>query len=347
MIDPDDDRAQIKGFSIPCTGLLSFTKILTIGISLGTGVCGGHFWGPLYVGCAASHFFTDIVALFSEHSILAAKVSHFPCLAVLCVMGSTHVVTYRCHMAIMLVLTLTITSFTTEQKDGSTAGDYSAIFPLLVVSCFVPVMLARNCVFYAKQCCRGDIVAIPEVLCEPNKKGESVGSSFLSDGESYDSGLSEGSDDEGEEVMLNSEVHTRETSALTSDMDSSAHESEHVRIPSNATSSSAADPLAQSLHSISEVSKLTLKSNSSRGRVSSRDLGVRRPSPLARQSSFGKVEEMKPTLLNQARVRAASRSSTPINGPVVPSGRHRRKGSNMSMSSLIGLDSSKHSGSGA
>jgi hypothetical protein len=53
MVDPDDEREGILGFSAACMGVLSFTKILTIGLSLGTGICGGHFWGPLYVGCAA------------------------------------------------------------------------------------------------------------------------------------------------------------------------------------------------------------------------------------------------------------------------------------------------------
>ena len=82
------------------------------------------------------------------------------------------VVTFRAHMAIMLILTLTISSFAPSQKLGATlGGDYSAIFPLLVVSCFVSLMLTRNIVFYKKQCSRGDIIASPEVLCEPRKEG--------------------------------------------------------------------------------------------------------------------------------------------------------------------------------
>ena len=197
MIDPEDEREQIQGFSTACMGMLSFTKILTIGLSLGTGICGGHFWGPLYVGCAAGHFFTDIMHVFKEDFDVAGQLSMFPCISILCFMGSTHVVTYRCHMAIMLVLTLTITAFTSETKEGKMAGDYAAIFPLLVVACFVPLIIARGTIFYGKQRCRGDIMAIPEVLCEPLKKGNYIegDNSFCSyneDDDSYDSDVSSG-----------------------------------------------------------------------------------------------------------------------------------------------------------
>lgn len=83
------------------------------------------------------------------------------------------VVTFRAHTAIMLILTLTISSFAPSNTIGFdfVGGDYSAIFPLLVVSCFVSLMLTRSVVFYKKQRSRGDIIASPEVLCEPRKEG--------------------------------------------------------------------------------------------------------------------------------------------------------------------------------
>jgi hypothetical protein len=77
-------------------------------------------------------------------------------------------------MAIMLTLTLTISSFgqgNSGSTDGITAGDYSAVFPLLVVSVFVSLMLSRGTIFYSAQRSRGDIMALPEVLCEPGKEG--------------------------------------------------------------------------------------------------------------------------------------------------------------------------------
>ena len=88
-------------------------------------------------------------------------------------MGSTHVVTFRAHTAIMLILTLTISAFDPEDDSNLTAvaGDYSAVFPLLVISVFVSLMISRQSVFYNTQRSRGDIMALPEVLCEPGKEG--------------------------------------------------------------------------------------------------------------------------------------------------------------------------------
>jgi hypothetical protein len=85
-------------------------------------------------------------------------------------MGSTHVVTFRAHIAIILILTLTIDAFNPEDDAAAgikVAGDYSAVFPLLTVAVFVSCQISRRVVFYEKQRSRGDIMATPEVLCEP------------------------------------------------------------------------------------------------------------------------------------------------------------------------------------
>jgi hypothetical protein len=72
----------------------------------------------------------------------------------------------------MLILTLTISAFNPEDgRNGNVAGDYSAVFPLLVVSVFVSLMVTRSTVFYPTQRSRGDIMAVPEVLCEPGMVG--------------------------------------------------------------------------------------------------------------------------------------------------------------------------------
>jgi hypothetical protein len=78
-------------------------------------------------------------------------------------------------MAIMLILTLTISAFDPEVQDSNSpfqvAGDYSAVFPLLVVSVFLSLMASRDTVFYGAQRSRGDITAVPEVLCRPGMEG--------------------------------------------------------------------------------------------------------------------------------------------------------------------------------
>lgn len=77
-------------------------------------------------------------------------------------------------MAIILILTLTVDAFDPEDEVGGAykvAGDYSAVFPLLTVSVFVALQVSRQVTFYETQRSRGDITALPQVLCEPGKEG--------------------------------------------------------------------------------------------------------------------------------------------------------------------------------
>jgi len=169
IVDTEGDDAFV-GFGTACAGIISAAKILVIGLSLGTGIVGGHFWGPLYVGCAASHFFVDLWSSFSGLIGFGSVISDYPCVAMICIMGSAHIVTYRAHMAIMLILTLSIKSF--SKVDDDEVGDYSAIFPLLVVACFISLQVTKGKpIFYISQRCRGDIDAIPEALCVPYHEG--------------------------------------------------------------------------------------------------------------------------------------------------------------------------------
>ena len=174
IIDTNDPAAIKAGFSVGCAALIAFSKTVTIGVSLGTGIIGGHFWGPLFVGCAASHLFTDLINIMADHTGgLGRQLAAYPCLVILCTMGAAHVVSFRAHMAIMLILTLTISAFAPE--DGNPyfgiAGDYSAVFPLLVISVSLSMILSRDTFFYKEQRNRGDILATPEVLCEPGIQG--------------------------------------------------------------------------------------------------------------------------------------------------------------------------------
>jgi H+/Cl- antiporter ClcA len=91
MIDADDEEAVRAGFSIGCSAFIAIAKTVVIGLSLGTGIIGGHFWGPLYVGCAASHFLTDAVDLFSARFGFGHSLATYPCVVILCTMGAAHV----------------------------------------------------------------------------------------------------------------------------------------------------------------------------------------------------------------------------------------------------------------
>ena len=127
--------------------------------------------GPLYVGAAGANLFTALMASFFNHFDFAKSLSSFPSLALICIMGATHVVTFKANMAIMLILTLTISSFNPlDGNDQNLGGDYSAVFPLLVVSVFVSMMLTRSIHFY-KQSNRCDLIITKQSLCIPSTYG--------------------------------------------------------------------------------------------------------------------------------------------------------------------------------
>jgi len=180
MVNPalHDHDPNFQGYNTLCNGILALLKVVTAGISLGTGIIGGQFWAPLFTGAAASHVLTDIFSIIYDYTEISAFgiFCKYPSVALLCMMGATHVVTFRAHTGIMLILTLTISSFGAAQGDFSGGsfggGDYSAVFPLLVVACFISLMCTRDEKFYEAQRNRGDIIASPEVLCEPMKHGE-------------------------------------------------------------------------------------------------------------------------------------------------------------------------------
>lgn len=99
----------------------------------------------------------------------------------------------------MLILTLTISSFMSQVSSSSISGGYSAVFPLLVVSCFVSLMVSRSVVFYTEQRSRGDITAVPEVLCEPGMQGKPLVSTYDRTGEEGED--SDGGDEDGSDLF--------------------------------------------------------------------------------------------------------------------------------------------------
>jgi hypothetical protein len=87
----------------------------------------------------------------------------------------SHSFAVRAHVAIILILTLSIDAFVPEDSSLGplkVAGDYSAVFPLLTVAVFVALQISRRVVFYRMQRSRGDINAVPQALCEPGKEGK-------------------------------------------------------------------------------------------------------------------------------------------------------------------------------
>ena len=347
--DPNDERMRVKGFDLSCCGIIALTKIFVVGLSLGTGVCGGHFWAPLFVGCAASHFFTDVMARLSDYIGYGSQLSAYPCLAVLCIMGGSHVVTFRAQLAIVLVLTLSINSFTNGEKLHQVNGDYSAIFPLLVVACFIPLWLTKKVTFYAKQCYRGDITVIAEVLCEPNKAGTTEvyridnlddvtngSGSFEQSYDDHDDLSFANSGEESDEISLGPEKDYGKSS--TNSTTNLSLDSPKARADTPTPNAKREDLLSTSMHSV----RSTRSNSSRRSRASSTSLS--RPG-LARVRSKGKIDDsnyQKPLLLQSRRGASTSmkkknslRSSTPVNsGPNLPRS-HRRTRSGASFNSSI------------
>ena len=88
--------------------LIAAAKVIAIDLSIGTGIVGGHFWGPLYVGCALAHIYTDAVNTVANFIGIGHFLAAYPAIVMLCFMGGAHVVTFRAHAAIILILTWTI-----------------------------------------------------------------------------------------------------------------------------------------------------------------------------------------------------------------------------------------------
>eukprot|EP00977_Amphora_coffeiformis_P011294 scaffold2720_cov173-Amphora_coffeaeformis.AAC.1 len=205
IIDPKDPAAIMKGFSLGCAGLIAVSKTLVTGLSLGTGIIGGHFWGPLFVGCASGYFLSDIIHIVADWVGMGSTITVYPCLIILCTMGAAHVVSFRAHTAIMLILTLTISAFSPEDENPyfGMAGDYAAVFPLLVISVFISMVLSRDMVFYTEQRNRDDILAVPQVLCEP---GMSDQDAFSDDSEAS---LGETNQNESHPMLGDAGSHAR------------------------------------------------------------------------------------------------------------------------------------------
>lgn len=174
-------------------------------------------------------------------------------------------------MGIMLILTLTISAFKTQEDLSGQillAGDYSAVFPLLVISVFISAIASRDVVFYAAQSSRGDIIAVPEVLCRPGLSGAPVVLRYdSSDNDSTDSACSD-----TEEHAFDEKISLLKSESLPRIVRSNTVTSETSHRRKNSTCNS----------------------------TSSHDR-------LVRHETFGDLEgHQQPSLLDQARLRSSS-----------------------------------------
>lgn len=278
-------------------------------------------------------------------------------------------------MAIMLILTLTISAFDPEDLNSpfEVAGDYSAVFPLLVVSVFVSLMTSRNTVFYPTQRSRGDITAVPEVLCQPGMSGaplvvvhEHNSEDWSNDDDgSYSDNGSLFAEEEGEVVNGHSITQNDIENAFeaakasgfrnvsksqleSSGMTTTSKEGKDGTLDPTSVEKNTNTPTHRRVHSapldnhmvvspsrsnnctmrslqISPAPPATSPHVGSRPRTSSsgsqNDL-------LMRVQSFGQIQQHQPSLMDQARLRAASSVAvaelSPPSSVAGIAGQHRR-----------------------
>ena len=300
-----------------------------------------------------------------------------------------HLVTFRAHMAIMLILTLTISAFDPEDENGqySVPGDYSAVFPLLVVSVFISLMASRDTVFYPTQRSRGDITAVPEVLCRPGMSGSplvvvhdqsSDDGSYDDDGSFHDDGSfssETGSDENVEQLYSQNDIENafeatksagykklspsvkhnklkvddfasaingegvdgQHGSAQMDDLlrmlvESKTAEPKHRRVMSAPMGDHPARSNSQDSSAVEQTPASPPPPPPPQSGNRSRTNSCGSQKELVRIQSFGKIQQHQPSLLDQARQRAAS--SVTVESPTAAGKGHRRVPSIPSNSSV-------------
>jgi hypothetical protein len=194
----------------------------------------------------------------------------------------------------MLILTLTISAFKTNDENIQLllAGDYSAVFPLLVISVFISSMASMDVVFYAAQTSRGDIVAVPEVLCRPGRSGAPVVMRY---------------DDGGDVSDSESDSSTRRSRDIEQMGMTYSSNNEMVGADENVVlferSESIASSIIPTLARSDTMNSGTCGSNRQK-QTSSHGSGHDK---LVRHETFGDLEgHRQPSLLDQARLRTSS-----------------------------------------
>jgi hypothetical protein len=228
------------------------------------------------------------------------------------------------------ILTLTISSFDPESDStaSSTTGDYSAVFPLLVIAVFVSLMASRDTIVYGAQRSRGDITAVPEVLCRPGMDGSPLvvdydrfinqSSSEDSDHPSVGFGQEETAEQFAGEADKNVASIFQPPVAVTVLDSGKALSSERLdEILGILQSQDTVSPTHQRTHSAPSngqgdplklptiLSKQSTIDQTVEPRSRSNSAGSQK-GLLVRVSSFGDIQDLQPSLMEQARHRAAS-----------------------------------------
>ncbi|GKY98563.1 hypothetical protein MPSEU_000813100 [Mayamaea pseudoterrestris] len=369
MIDSSDSEAIHVGLDLGCNFMISAAKIIVTGLSQGAGV-GGQFWSPLFLGCSAGHFLVHLVNYLAEHYGFPQIAAH-PCVVILCSMGAVHVVTFRAHLAIMLILTLTISTFDSgTNPDLSAAGDYAAVFPLLVVSVFVSLMTTRGTIFYATQRSRGDILAVPEVLCEPGMEGKPL--VFEYHGDNDESSFLSTSEDSKSDHPYGNGTFSSLGGGFKQASVTKAQIGEHHHVPSSDHFMDEAEPpgarftidrldelLSKPMESVTVIAEpgaindreivgvsdaqsrlltVQMTMDSPRGGRSRCNSASSARGVHVRITSYGELQDHQPSLMEQARKRAATvdrvhRRADSQNSSIHGEG-HRRNCSNLSQGSI-------------
>jgi hypothetical protein len=195
-----------------------------------------------------------------------------------------------------------------------------------VVAVYVSFILARDFVFYKAQRARGDILALPEVLCEPGKVGRPLVVQHMDDFEDYypgDAGIigvhGAAANDSIHSMprLTSSETNGRQILSSSTGVDNHSQDLvvESSSLEEFTTAMESTGPFRASHRRTLSVETDESQSSAISGSID-KDLLSPRASPggknLVRVMTYGEVTDHQPSLLDQARARSAPVDSAEI-----------------------------------
>lgn len=125
-----------EGLSLGCLTVIPLVKMVITGMSLGSGVRCGHFWGPLFVGGAFGQLLWAFLGY--QFGFRTEIIESYLSVAILCTMASAHTVTFRSYLGISTILT-------------QASGQRHHVFVAILASAVVATLLSQDVVFYKAQ----------------------------------------------------------------------------------------------------------------------------------------------------------------------------------------------------
>ena len=120
-----------EGLSIGCLIAIPIARTFIVGLTLGTGIRCGHFWGPIFGGAAVGQVTVHLLGLVGFNLPYAG-------LFLMCTMASAHVVIFRSPLGIAFLL---------MQSAG-----YDIVASVAVLSAaHISLFLSRDAIFYKSQ----------------------------------------------------------------------------------------------------------------------------------------------------------------------------------------------------